>query len=159
MHLMCDALPRPDRGTEGRIMTRRLIGIGNPDRGDDAAGWKVAASVSSWTVDRRTAGSFDLLELWDDDDEVVIVDAMRSGAAPGTVHVFDVTREPLPVGAFASTHAFGPAAVIELARTMNRLPHSLIVIGIEAGDTSHGGHMTPEVLRAVNKVSVDLQNA
>ena len=140
-------------------MTRRLIGIGNPDRGDDAAGWEVAGSVSTWEVDRRTAGSFDLLDVWDKDDEVVIVDAMRSGAAPGTVHMFDVTKEALPFGAFASTHAFGPAAVIELARTMDRLPHSLVVIGIEVADTSHGNHMTPEVSRAVNKVSVDLQNA
>jgi hydrogenase maturation protease len=140
-------------------MTRRLIGIGNPDRGDDAAGWLVAGSVSSWVVDQRTAGSFDLLDLWDRDDEVVIVDAMRSGAAPGTVHIFDVTAEALPVGAFASTHAFGPAAVIELARTMDRLPQSLVVIGIEVADTSHGKDMTPEVSRAVDKVTLDLQNA
>lgn len=140
-------------------MTRKLIGIGNPDRGDDAAGWEVAGSVSNWVVERRSAGSIDLLDLWDDDDDVVIVDAMRSGASPGTVHMFDVTKGALPVGAFASTHAFGPAAVIELARTLDRLPHSLVVIGIEVADTSHGRHMTPEVLRAVNEVSVELQNA
>jgi hydrogenase maturation protease len=140
-------------------MTRRLIGIGNPDRGDDAAGWEVAGSVSSWDVDRRTAGSLDLIELWSADDDVVIVDAMRSGARPGTIHMFDAADEALPVGAFASTHAFGPAAVIELARSLGRLPQSLVVIGIEVGDTSHGRHMSPEVVRAVNKVSVDLQNA
>ncbi len=140
-------------------MTRRLIGIGNPDRGDDAAGWEVAGSVSTWAVDRRTAGSFDLLDLWDLTDEVVIVDAMRSGASPGTVARFDAMTEPLPVGAFASTHAFGPAAVIELARTLGRLPRSLTVIGIEVGDTSHGRQMTPDVARAVLEVSMELEHA
>ena len=73
-----------------------LIGIGNLDRGDDAAGWAVAGSVSTWQVERRVAGSFDLLDLWNADDEVVIVDAMSSGASPGTVHMFDVTEEALP---------------------------------------------------------------
>jgi hydrogenase maturation protease len=140
-------------------MTRRLIGIGNPDRGDDAAGWAVAGSVSTWEVERRVAGSFDLLDLWDEDDEVVIVDAMRSGARPGTIHMFDAADAALPVGAFASTHAFGPAAVIELARTLHRLPKSLVVIGIEVSDTTHGAPMTPAVERSVNKVSMDLQNA
>ena len=140
-------------------MTRRLIGIGNPDRGDDAAGWEVAGSVSNWDVDRRTAGSLDLLELWSADDDVVIVDAMRSGARPGTIHMFDAADEALPVGAFASTHAFGPAAVIELARRLGQLPHSLVVIGIEVGDTSHGRAMTPEVKRAVNEVAAELQSA
>ena len=140
-------------------MTRRLIGIGNPDRGDDAAGWEVAGSVSTWDVDRRTAGSLDLIELWSTDDDVVIVDAMRSGARPGTIHMFDAADEALPVGAFASTHAFGPAAVIELARSLGRLPHSLVVIGIEIGDTSHGRTMTPEVKRAVDEVAAELQSA
>jgi hydrogenase maturation protease len=140
-------------------MTRRLIGIGNPDRGDDAAGWEVAGAVSSWVVDRRTAGSFDLLDLWDQDDEVVIVDAMRSGARPGTIHMFDAAEEALPVGAFASTHAFGPAAVIELARRLDRLPHSLVVIGIEIGDTSHGSPMTHDVRKAVDQVAAELQSA
>jgi hydrogenase maturation protease len=105
-------------------MVRRLIGIGNPDRGDDAAGWVVASTVSSWTVNRVTAGSFDLLDLWDETDDVVIVDAMRSSAPAGTVLRFDARAESLPVGAFRSTHAFGPGAVIELARTMRRLPRS-----------------------------------
>ena len=37
-------------------MARRLIGIGNPDRGDDAAGWEVAGAVSTWIVNRFTDG-------------------------------------------------------------------------------------------------------
>lgn len=140
-------------------MVRRLIGIGNPDRGDDAAGWEVARAVSTWTVDRFTAGSFDLIDLWDETDDVVIVDAMRSTAPAGTILRFDAGAEPLPVGAFRSTHAFGPAAVIELARTMRRLPRSLIVYGIEIADTTHGAPLSRDVAIAVSSVARELQDA
>jgi hydrogenase maturation protease len=140
-------------------MTRRLIGIGNPDRGDDAAGWEVAGKVSSWEVSRLTAGSLSLIDLWGDDDEVVIVDAMRSGARAGSVVRIDAISDRLPQGVFASTHAFGPAAVVELARTMNRLPRSLIVYGIEVGHLGHGSPISPEVAAAIQDVARELQDA
>ena len=140
-------------------MTRRLIGIGNPDRGDDAAGWEVAGRVTSWEVSRLTAGSLDLIDLWHDDDEVVIVDAMRSGAPAGTVTRINAIAGRLPAGVFASTHAFGPAAVIELARSLERLPRSLVVYGIEAASLQHGAAMSPEVTNAVSDLARELQNA
>ena len=140
-------------------MTRRLIGIGNPDRGDDAAGWDVAGQVSSWTVSRVVAGSFDMIDLWDGSDDVVIVDAMRSDASVGAVQRFDALAHPLPVGAFTSTHAFGPAAVVELARRMGRLPRSLVVYGIEVADTSHGAALSPGVAEAVSVLAKELQGA
>ena len=140
-------------------MTRRLIGIGNPDRGDDAAGWEVAGQVTSWEISRLTAGSLELINLWDINDDVVIVDAMKSGAPTGTVARINAIEEILPQGAFSSTHAFGPAAVVELARTMGQLPRSLIVYGIEAGHVDHGVPMSPEVASAVSAVAEELQDA
>jgi len=140
-------------------MTRRLIGIGNPDRGDDAVGWEVAGMVTSWEVSRLTAGSLSLIDLWSDEDDVVIVDAMKSGAPPGTVVRIDAINDRLPKGTFASTHAFGPAAVVELARTMDRLPRSLIVYGIEAGQVEHGTPVTLAVATAIDLVAKELQHA
>jgi len=138
---------------------RLLIGIGNPDRGDDAAGWEVAGLVTSWDVSRLTAGSLSLIDLWQVDDEVVIVDAMKSGAPVGTVVRIDAIAQGLPRGAFSSTHAFGPAAVVELARTMGRLPRSLMVYGIEAAHMEHGAAMSREVVASVSAVARELQDA
>jgi hydrogenase maturation protease len=140
-------------------MARRLIGIGNPDRGDDAAGWEVAAHVSQWIVDRRTAASFEIVDVWDVDDDVVIVDAMHSGSPPGTVRRFDAMTGRLPVGVFSSTHSFGPAALVELARALDRLPRSLVVYGIEAGNVDLGARMSSEVAHAVLCVADELQRA
>jgi hydrogenase maturation protease len=140
-------------------VTRRLIGIGNPDRGDDAAGWEVASRVSTWAVRRCAAGSFGLIDGWDATDDVVIVDAMRSGALPGSVRTFDGSVDPLPVGTFTSTHSFGPAEIVELARSLHRMPRSLRVIGIEVGHTNHGAAMSPQVALSVARVAKELQDA
>jgi len=140
-------------------MTRLLIGIGNPDRADDAAGWDVAGRVSTWRTERRMGSSFDLIDLWNDEDEVVIVDAMQSEAEPGTVRSFDGVDGALPFGVFTSTHSFGPAAVVELARTLDRLPRSLTVIGIEADELGIGMNMTPRVTEAVDRVAKELEDA
>ncbi|MGI9641835.1 MAG: hydrogenase maturation protease, partial [Acidimicrobiia bacterium] len=120
---------------------------------------EVAGRVGSWPTERRMGGSFDLIDLWDDDDEVVIVDAMQSDVEPGTVRSFDGVHGPLPFGVFTSTHSFGPAAVVELARSLGRLPRSLTVIGIEADELAMGRTMTPEVADAVDRVAKELQNA
>ncbi len=140
-------------------MTRRLIGFGAPDRGDDIAGWSVADAVTSWPAERRSSGSVELIASWDDDNDVVIVDAMRSGATPGTIRRFDAIADPLPIGTFRSSHAFGPAAIVELARSLDKLPRTLIVYGIEIGTVEHGAAVSPEVAAAIAAVIEELDDA
>jgi hydrogenase maturation protease len=140
-------------------MQRIVIGIGNRDRGDDGAGIAVAEELTELTTHAVASGSLDLYELWTADDDVVVVDAMRSGATPGTVRSFDVTDEPLPDETFASTHSFGPAASIEIARALGRMPASIEVIGIEAGDFTAGAAMSPAVARAVRDVTRGIADA
>ncbi|MDJ0790645.1 MAG: hydrogenase maturation protease [Acidimicrobiia bacterium] len=139
-------------------MARILIGIGNPDRGDDAAGWEVADRVSNWEARRSHGGSFDLVDAWGTGDDVVIVDAMRSGRRPGTVVQFDAVDE-LPLGVFSSTHSFGPVALVELAKSMDKLPRSLTIVGIEADTFEMGAAMTPAVAEAVSVVAEELNHA
>ena len=140
-------------------MERIIIGIGNGDRGDDGAGVAVAEELTECTTHVVDAGALDIFGLWNEDDNVVVIDAMRSGAAPGTIRSFDVRENPLPEETFASTHSFGPAAGIELARVLGRMPASLEVIGIEAGDFTAGSSLSPPVQRAVQDVTRRLADA
>ena len=72
-----------------------------------------------------------LLEAWQGEPAVVVVDAMCSGAPAGTVQRLDASREPLPAELFrGSTHGLGLPEAIELARSLGRLPPSLVVYGI-----------------------------
>jgi hydrogenase maturation protease len=148
-----------------------VIGLGSPDRGDDAVGPAVAAAVAQAVAERGIAGVHvvehedptalvDLLDPTggtDPWDAVVIVDALRSGSAPGTVTTLDVGSEggdlasrgarlaPGPAG----THGFGLAGTLELARALDRLPPRVTVVGIEALGFDHGAPLSAAVGAAV----------
>lgn len=136
------------------MMQALVIGIGNPDRGDDGAGPFVArlikrAAPPGVEAVRCSGDPADLLVLWQEADKVIAVDACRSGAPPGTIREFDACAEPLPAGLGAvSTHGFGLAAAVELARAMNCLPRSLTVIAIEAESFDPGAPLSLAVEQA-----------
>ena len=131
-----------------------VIGIGNPDRGDDAVGVEVARQVAAARLD-VLALEFDdpseALDAWDAEDIVVVADAISSGGRPGDIHVVDVVEQKLPAGSWSAggTHAFGLAAIVELARTLDMMPRRLVVVGVEAGHFNHGAPMSDAVLAAV----------
>ena len=132
-----------------------VIGLGNPDRGDDAAGILVARGLAAYGVKavESPGGMLDLLEIWANNDKVVAVDAVYSNAAPGTIYVWDAQAAPLPCHVFrSSTHSFGLADAIELARALDRLPNSLTVFGIEAAQFAVGTPPSSPVLLAVSSL-------
>jgi hydrogenase maturation protease len=114
----------------------RVLGIGHPDRGDDAAGLHVAGllrgTMGHDVEVRECLGSAsELLEAWRDAGAVIVVDCVVSGAPPGTLHRVDALREPLPALSATSTHGFGLAQAVALGRILGQLPPVLIVHGIE----------------------------
>ncbi len=130
-----------------------VIGIGNPARGDDAAGLRVVEALGlSDTVVEHDGEPASLIALWEDCDEVVLIDAITSGADCGTVVEIDATSSMLPAGLCHSTHALGPAEAVELARALGKLPARITILGIEGGDYSFGAGLSSEVERAVDEV-------
>ena len=132
-----------------------VIGAGNELRRDDAAGLEVArrlAVVAGVEVREARGDMTSLADLWDAANRVVVVDAARSGAPPGSVHRFDATSDPLPA-AFGrgSTHALGVADAVELARALGRLPATLIVYGIEGEDFSAGAGLSEAAVRGIDE--------
>lgn len=136
-----------------------VIGVGNPDRGDDAAGSHVARALAGRlphdveVIDFR-GNLNELMPVLADADHAILIDAAQSGAKPGTIRQFDAATKPLPTGHFhCSTHAFGVTEAIELSRALGRLPRSLIVIGIEGRDFAAGTTLSDGVAQAIEKVS------
>ncbi len=132
-----------------------VIGLGNEHRHDDRCGLDVVRTLRSrpgFDADLAEGGddATTLLDLWDGTPRAVVVDAMRSGRAPGTVHRFVVVpgppREGLPV---TSTHGFSLNEAIGLGRALGRLPGSLVVFGIEVSDLSPGIGLSETVAQAV----------
>lgn len=131
-----------------------IICLGNPDRGDDAAGILVARRLAERgieTVQHRGA-TLDLIEVWGTGDCVVLMDAVLSGAAPGTVHIWDALTPELRNDVFrSSTHVLGLADAVHLARALGRLPKKLTIYGIEAAHFVAGTPPSPEVLAGVDR--------
>jgi len=140
-------------------VTRRLvIGIGNPERGDDGAGREVARRLAAWSdcgFETYECGgeATSLMDAWAGASEVVLVDACRGAGTRGSVHSFgpeDALR--LTRLRHASTHSLGVAAAIGLARALGSLPKRLVIHAIEAGATGDGAGLSPEVDRGVQEV-------
>jgi hydrogenase maturation protease len=131
-----------------------VIGIGNPDRGDDAVGVQVARQVAAERLDVLTLEFDDpseALDAWAPEDTVVVADAISTGGFPGDIHVIDVVEHSLPAGNWSAggSHALGLAVVVELARALGLLPRRLVVVGVEAGQFGHGVPMSEAVAAAV----------
>lgn len=135
-----------------------FVGVGHPDRGDDAAGVLAVRRLQGLRT-AELSDCTDLFEVWAAEDEVIVIDAMVTGAAVGTVRRFDVDEFTLPVGAFPSTHAFGLAETVELARALGTLPPSLTIFGIEAGNVGLGEPLSPQVARAIGNLVERLHEA
>jgi hydrogenase maturation protease len=136
-----------------------LIGIGNPFRGDDALGRVLVRCLREEIppvvqVVEETGEGAGLLEAWKGAHSVILLDAMQSGAPPGTIQRFDVRAEKLPAWfSHSSTHAFGLAEAIELARTLGEMPSQMIVYGIEGQDFSEGRELSSEVAEVLPRVA------
>jgi hydrogenase maturation protease len=140
-------------------MNACVVGVGNSFRGDDAAGLAVIRLLRN-TVPPEVrlveceGEPISVLDSWDGCDRVVIVDAMRSGGAAGTIRKFVIDDEPLPVELGApSTHLLGIGEALELARSLNRLPREVIVYAIEGESFDAGAELSAPVSAAAALVA------
>jgi hydrogenase maturation protease len=141
-----------------------VIGVGNEWRRDDAAGLVVVrrlrdAPLSGVRLVEHEGEPLDLIEEWSGAGEALVVDAVSSGAEPGTIHRLDAVSTQLPAELFrGSTHAFSVAEAVELARALERLPRRLRVYGVEGRTFTAGSGLTAEVVRAVDTLVGELRD-
>lgn len=140
-----------------------VMGIGNPDRGDDAAGREAARRLR-----RKLGGAVKVVELDGEATALLaqlehaqtafLIDACVSGAAPGTVRRLDLASEPLPPAVFGlSSHGFGLAEALELATALGQMPPRCVVYAIEAQGFEIGAPLSRPVAQAVDDVVERLQ--
>lgn len=141
--------------------TTLIIGIGNEYRSDDAAGLLAARMLQTLVatappvivIHESDGDGAALLDLWKGAENVILIDASYSGLPAGTITRFDPLISPIPLISLFSSHAFGPAEAIELARQLGELPRRLTVYAIEGKQFAAGAHLSPEVEQAVRAVS------
>ncbi|MCS7026408.1 MAG: hydrogenase maturation protease [Bryobacteraceae bacterium] len=139
-----------------------ILGYGSPDRGDDAAGLLVAKHLRSHLpagADIRSIASDGtaLLAAWQNAGAAIVIDAVVSGAQPGTIHRLASWRSLPQSFRFASSHSFGLAEAVQLAETLQILPPHLVIYGIEAGQFELGRGLSPQVESALPELCRRIQ--
>jgi hydrogenase maturation protease len=129
-----------------------VVGLGNAFRHDDAAGLVAAHRLRNRGIpaEQHEGDLATLMDVWRGADALILIDAVTSGAAPGTVFRLDVSSSPLNRDLFkSSTHALGLADAVELSRTLGTLPARVLVFGVEVRDLSAGVGLSADVAGAL----------
>ena len=146
-----------------------VVGIGQRFRGDDEAG---LAAVHLWVDTYRPVRSdmdlrvefaespgVGLLNLLVGADKALLVDAVQSGARPGTLHLLDETDLGAFLDGAASAHGWGVAETLALGRKVDpdSMPECITLIGIEVGQVELGRGISPDVSLALTKAAKLIQ--
>jgi hydrogenase maturation protease len=135
-----------------------VLGLGNPLVTDDSVGLRVAAELKPRLADRPEVvvsedywGGLRLMERMAGFDRAIVIDAICTGAPPGTIH--RLTPGSIPTQRSASTHDVNLTTALALVRTAGlHLPRDedILLVGVEAEDIlSFGEQCTPAVAAAI----------
>jgi hydrogenase maturation protease len=136
-----------------------VVGVGNPDRGDDGIGPLVVRRLlgrvsPDVAILERSGDALALIDDWEGRDAVILVDAAAPGGTPGSIHRIDLLRDALPPElSLSSTHGFGVAEAIGLADALDLLPAQVIAYAIEGANFDPGAPISPQVAAVTGEVA------
>jgi hydrogenase maturation protease len=135
-----------------------VLGLGNPLVTDDSVGLRVAARLKPLLENRPDVevsedyrGGLRLMERMVGFDRAIVIDAICTGAPPGTIH--RLTPASIATQRSASSHDVNLPTALALGRTAGlALPRDedIALVGIEAEDVlTFGERCTPAVEAAI----------
>jgi hydrogenase maturation protease len=111
-----------------------IICIGNELIADDAVGFEIYNRLAGCNarLEFCGVGGIDILPLLEGETDMIVVDAVQFGAAPGTIHVIPWDSLPRSSGAISS-HGLGLRETIEIGRVLypESMPERVTLVGIE----------------------------
>lgn len=152
-----DRRPSPACSAIGKTL---IIGLGNPIVSDDSVGLRVAEQLKALLADRPDVdvtqdywGGLRLMERMIGYDRAIVIDAICTGAPPGTIH--HLTTASISTQKSASAHDVNLPTALAFGRCAGaHLPadEDVRLIGIEAQDLiNFSDHCTPAVTAAIGR--------
>jgi len=149
-------------------MKTLVLGLGNPLVTDDSVGLRVAAELKrrlagrpGVEVDEDYWGGLRLMERMAGYDRAIVIDAILTGAPPGTIH--RLTPDAIPTQRSASAHDVNLPTALALGRQAGlQLPddENILLVGVEAEDVvNFGEECTPAVQAAVPRAVEEVLQA
>ena len=136
-------------------MGKLVVGTGNVLLKDEGIGCHVVHALGEADlsdveiIDGGT--SLDVLQLCEDADKLIIVDAVRGGGMPGQIYRFrigDITLEQKPL---LSLHDMSLIDSLKLMRLWHNIDGA-VIIGIEPKDIGWGLELSPELEQTVPRI-------
>jgi hydrogenase maturation protease len=135
-----------------------ILGVGNVLLSDEGVGVHVANELMKMdlppnvTVVEGGTDGFRLLNVITEADRLIVVDAVRGGAAPGSIYRFDIDDvQSCPSGFKTSVHQIGILEVIDLSGLIGKTPKTT-VIGIEPKSLKMGMELSPEIKAKIPRI-------
>jgi len=133
-----------------------VLGIGNTILTDEAAGvravealergWKLPENVLA--IDGGTSG-MEMIEDLSNLDFLVVLDVVKTGAAPGTVVRIAGDEIPVFFRSKLSPHQIALPDVLASLELLDTMPKEIVVLGVELISLELGMEMTPTVAEKV----------
>ncbi len=138
-------------------------------RGDDGAG---LAAVKHWQsmfpespadsgvcVEYLELPGLELLNSLEGAEKVLIVDAVRSGAAPGSLHWLGENDLAGFGQGGDSAHGWGVAETLALGRRLQpeKMPARVEILGIEIREVAMGEGLSPGVARVIDRAALMIE--
>ncbi|OFV67550.1 MAG: hydrogenase maturation protease [Candidatus Syntrophoarchaeum caldarius] len=138
-----------------------ILCCGNPLALDDGIGIYVLEELRKEElpdyvelVDAGTGG-LSILNLIEDAEKIIIVDAVRTGGDIGTIHIIKGNDLPEPESVNFSLHDLGLVDVLRIGETImpESMPDDITIVGIEVEKSDEFGiGLTPEVEKTIPEV-------
>jgi hydrogenase maturation protease len=135
-----------------------ILGVGNLLMSDEGLGVHVANELMKMdlphgvsVVEGGTDG-FRLIDVITSADRLIVIDAVRGGAEPGSIYRFDINEiKSCPSGFKTSVHQIGILEVVHLSSLVGKTPHTT-VIGIEPKSLEMGMDLSPEIKSKIPRI-------
>jgi hydrogenase maturation protease len=139
-----------------------VVGVGNPFRRDDGAGWAVIDEIEKRKIAhvelrKNRADPADFLDIFSRYSIVFVIDACMMDAPLGSWQRIDALNDPIPSErAQTSTHGFSLSQIIALGQTLRQLPSQLILYAINGKSYRISHALSLEVARAIPRVTQEI---
>lgn len=158
-----NAISKADPSGGDRISPQKIVilGIGNLLLSDEGVGVHIVNELmkmelpSGVSVVEGGTDGFRLLNVITEADRLIVIDAVKGGAEPGSIYRFDIKDvRNCPSGFKSSVHQIGILEVIDLSGLIGKTPHTT-VLGIEPKSLEMGMELSEKVKSKVPKI-IDL---
>ena len=132
-----------------------VLGIGNIILRDEGVGVRVAERMMQMDlpphVEVLEGGikGLDLLYFIEGREKVVVVDAVKAGAPPGTLFRFTDKDLASKKGVMRSAHGIDFSDVVNISGFMGTKPAEIIFLGVEPEDLSASMELSPKIQEMV----------